>query len=360
MYRISIARFPLALSLALLVGHRSSGRGGGLRRSCPLAPSSSSTPLNPNPQPQRPQPQRPQPPNALNPNALNPNTLSPAALTAIQDPGAAGDLSRQLLLQLYGRLCAFLPSQSFDSAYRWTDGSGTVHNEEYRGDHRPRAGRSTKPLGVPEQQWISACLASRTNWYGVSVTISSRGTPSAIDKTGTLRGSRPTRIWKAPSGAICFPPSPYLNACYDEANRSHSRSLMRDCAAGHLTSGGAVQQADDQHPRVVHRLRQQLNMNGMYYPSCVNNLTGIPSRPPGWITRLSSSAEGDGEPRPRGLPLVERTFFREQEATQTRSGVQLRIGGVFRRVDSACRVLRCTRRRARRTGGPGRWCAGLR
>ncbi|WP_437914003.1 hypothetical protein WME73_48155 [Sorangium sp. So ce302] len=211
-------------------------------------------------------------PNALNPNALNPNALSPAALSAIRDPGAAGDLSRQLLSYVVG--CAFPPSQSF--SFSWTDGSGTVHNEEYRGIIGLVPDWSTKPLGLMDQQWISACLASRTNWYGVSVTISSRGTPSAIDKTGTLELTTYTHLEGAFWGNL-FAPSPYLNACYDEANRDHARSLLRDCAAGHLTSGGAVQQCGMLSIRgSCAAYCQQLNTNGMYYPSCVNNLTGIP------------------------------------------------------------------------------------
>src|SRR5262245_11675617 len=36
-------------------------------------------------------------PNALAPNALAPNALAPNAFAPIQDPGLAGDLSRQLL-----------------------------------------------------------------------------------------------------------------------------------------------------------------------------------------------------------------------------------------------------------------------
>ncbi|WP_437905846.1 hypothetical protein WME95_47760 [Sorangium sp. So ce327] len=218
--------------------------------------------------------------NALNPNALNPNArsanalsanaLSSAALSAIRDPGAAGDLSRQLLNYVVG--CAFLPSQSF--SFSWLDGSGKVHNEVYWGIICLVPDWSTKALDLYNQQWISACLASRTNWYGVSVTISSRGTPSALDKAGTPELTAYTRLEGAFWGNL-FVPSPYLNACNDEANRSYVRSLMRECAAGHLTSGGAVQQCGMISIRgSCASYCEALNTNGMYYPSCVNNLTG--------------------------------------------------------------------------------------
>jgi hypothetical protein len=271
MYRISIAGFA-ALSLASLVGciavqEEEEGSVGVALSALEFINALNPNALNPNalnPNALN--------PNALNPNALNPNALSPAALSAIQDPGAAGALSRQLLSYVVG--CAFTSSQSF--SFSWTDGSGTVHNEVYWGIIGLASDWSTKPLGLTEQQWVSACLASRTNWYGVSVTISSRGTPSALDKTGTLELTTYTHMEGAFWGNL-FTSSPYLNACYDDANRSYARSLSRECAAGHLDSGGAVQQCGMISIRgSCAAYCQQLNTNGMYYPSCVNNLTGIP------------------------------------------------------------------------------------
>ncbi|WP_437589634.1 hypothetical protein [Sorangium sp. So ce1000] len=271
MYRISIAGF-VALSLALLVGciavqEEEEGSVG-------VAPSALEFVNALNPNALNPNALNPNAlnPNALNPNALDPSALSPAALSAIQNPGVAGDLSRQFLSYVVG--CAFTSSQSF--SFSWTDSSGTVHNEVYWGIIGLVPSWSTKPLGQNDQQWISACLASRTNWYGVSVTISSRGSHPAIDKTDTPELSTYTQMEGAFWGNL-FAPSPYLNACYDEANRSHARSLLRDCAAGHLDSGGAVQQCGMLSIRgTCTSYCQQLNTRGMYYPSCVNNLTGSP------------------------------------------------------------------------------------
>ncbi|WP_437608744.1 hypothetical protein WMF20_48300 [Sorangium sp. So ce834] len=205
-------------------------------------------------------------------NALSPGALSPAALSAIQDPGAAGDLSRQLLSYVVG--CALTPAQSF--SFSWTDGTGTVRHEVYWGLIGLVPSWIGKPLGHVDQQWISACLASRTNWYGVSVTISSRAGHWAIDKTDTPELSSYTRMEGAFWGNL-FASTPYLNACYNAANRDHARSLARECAAGHLDAGGAAQPCGMISIRgTCDSYCQQLNTRGMYYPSCVNHLTGSP------------------------------------------------------------------------------------
>src|SRR5262249_39623288 len=121
-------------------------------------------------------------PNALNPNALNPNALSADALAAIMDPGLAGDLSREHLKYTVG--CALDPSQAF--SFSWTDAYQVVHQENYWGLLGLATFWSSKPLSdVGHQQWISACLAARTNYLGLSVTISSRGPCQALNKHNT-------------------------------------------------------------------------------------------------------------------------------------------------------------------------------
>ncbi len=79
-------------------------------------------------------------PNALNPNALNPNALDPSALSqhalgasltsqevldALQAPGSAGALSRQLLR--YVVRCALKDNQSV--SFSWSDDDGVQHQE---------------------------------------------------------------------------------------------------------------------------------------------------------------------------------------------------------------------------------------
>ncbi|MGK4008871.1 hypothetical protein WMF31_40070 [Sorangium sp. So ce1036] len=211
-------------------------------------------------------------PNALVPNALAPGALSPAALSAIQDPGAAGELSRQFLSYVVG--CALSPSQSF--SFSWTDAGGTVHEEVYAGLIGLAPGWATKPLGQTEQQWVSACLGSRVNWYGASVVISSRASHAALDKTGSVELSTYTQQEGAFWGNL-FDPSPYLHACYHEPNRDYARSMLRECAAGHLGAGGSV--AECGLIRILGSCDSHclpLNPSGQYYPTCVDNLTGPP------------------------------------------------------------------------------------
>lgn len=211
-------------------------------------------------------------PNALNRNALNPNALSPDVLRAILDPGGAGALSRELLRYAVG--CALTPAQSF--SFSWTDLTGLIHQVVYQGLLGLAPDWPNKPLGPIEQQWVSACLASRTNWYGISVTISSRAGHPVLNKAGSLELLTYTRIEGAFWGNL-FTDNPYLHACYIEDNIDHARLLLRDCAAGHIDDSGAVQQCG--MIRILGSCQahcQQLNTKGMYYPSCVNNLTGKP------------------------------------------------------------------------------------
>jgi hypothetical protein len=176
-------------------------------------------------------------PNALSPNALSPNALSPDALAAIQDSGVAGDLSRQFLRYAVG--CALTPLQSF--SFEWTDASGVVHHEAYWGILGLVPGWETRSISVEEQRWVSACMAARTNWYGVSVTISSRGGNAALNPVH----SREAKQYAVREGAFwgdLFAATPALFACNVPANAVHARSLQRDCAAGHLGSLGETEE----------------------------------------------------------------------------------------------------------------------
>ena len=173
-------------------------------------------------------------PNALNPNALNPNSLSSAALTAITDPGTNGDLSRELLK--YTVSCALSSSQSF--AFSWTDSSSVTHSESYPGLLGLATGWASNALGTTGQYWVSACLASRVNWYGVHVDISSRGNLSQLATTSAEITDYPY-IEGAFFGNL-FASTPAVYACYNYANISTSRVWQRDCATGHLNSNSTT------------------------------------------------------------------------------------------------------------------------
>jgi hypothetical protein len=173
--------------------------------------------------------------NALNVNALNVNALSPTNLVAFQAPSTSGDLARQLLK--YTVSCALDATQSFNLT--WTDALSVVHNDTYWGHLAMAPGWATKPLSSSEEEWVSACLISRVNWYGVSVSLSARGA------TGGLNVTEPAELgaYIREEGAFwgnLFAASPYAYSCNNALNDSFSRSRQRDCAAGHLTDTTVV------------------------------------------------------------------------------------------------------------------------
>jgi hypothetical protein len=209
-------------------------------------------------------------PNALNPNALNPNSLSPAALASILDPGEAGELSRQLLSYVVG--CAFARGQSF--SFTWYDSSNTPHPETFTGLLGLASGWATGAVGKASQRWVTACLASRVNWYGTPVMLSSRGAhPSLRTQSSCERSAYPSE-----EGAFygnLFQDSPAIYACYNEANAAHSRSRLRDCAAGHIDESGQIE--DCGPVQILGSCADYcapLDAAGLYYPGCARVLGG--------------------------------------------------------------------------------------
>jgi len=165
---------------------------------------------------------------AINTSALDPSTLGPGALGAIHDPGATGTFARQLIK--YAVSCAFDPTQSF--SFSWTDGAGVAHGESYPGQLGLATSWASQALGLSSQKWISACLAARTNYHGVTVSISLRGHDGPL-ATGASEAAAYT--WE--EGAFwgnLFAPTPALYACHVPADDAHSRATLRDCAAGHV------------------------------------------------------------------------------------------------------------------------------
>jgi hypothetical protein len=165
-------------------------------------------------------------------SALDLGKLAPAALAAIQDPSATGALSRRLLYYTVG--CAFDPSQSF--AFSWVDASNVTHDESYAGLLALETGWAGGPLGDTGQRWVSACLASRLNYFRVQVALSSRA---------AVLASGPDEIADFPSEEGAFwgnvftsPPTAY--ACDDTPDDANSRSLQRVCAAGYVNAQGTT------------------------------------------------------------------------------------------------------------------------
>ena len=194
--------------------------------------------------------------NALNANALNANGLSvgalsavtlaanplapgavaPSVLAAVQDPSSNGDLARQFLA--YTVSCALDVTRSF--GFSWTDSAGVAHAETYPGLLGLATGWASGPLNPPGQWWVSACLISRVNYYGVQVTISSRGSNPALATPSAAELASYTHEEGAFWGNL-FIPSPYAYACDDPADDVHSWSEYRDCAAGHVEAPDEVE-----------------------------------------------------------------------------------------------------------------------
>lgn len=177
--------------------------------------------------------------NALDPVVLVPNDLALYPLSFSEQPitsvtqlqAPSGANLRRLLQYIVG--CALPRNQSFD--FDWTDLAGANHNERFRGDAGLAPNWKNAAMTVKEQEWVSACLASRSNWYGVPVRISMRGSLSELDVSAGERN-----VYDRREGAYwgnIFSDTPFLNACFDPTNADYARSQQRDCAAGHEQSG---------------------------------------------------------------------------------------------------------------------------
>jgi hypothetical protein len=202
-------------------------------------------------------------PNALNPNALNPSAMSASAMSALHDPGDAGTLSRQLLK--YTVSCALSPSQSF--SLTWTDAQGAVHNDVYVGLLGLEPTWATTPLSAAGEGWVSSCLASRVNWYGVPVILSSRGATDALATTADERANY-AKIEGAFFGNL-FTATPAVYTCYNTGNIANSRSWQRDCASGHVNADGSVSSCGIlQILGSCENFCSSVHASKQYYPSC--------------------------------------------------------------------------------------------
>lgn len=174
--------------------------------------------------------------NGIVSNGIVSNGLSPEDQAAIESPDEDGEAARMFVR--YAIACALTPSQALD--FSWTDSSGVIHDEHYAGELGLAPNWATGPLGLEGQHWVTACMASHVNFYGVHVTISVR----SGEKPLRLRPNHPElAAYNKIEGAFwgnLWAPQPYINACYNNANVNNSRAHQRDCATGHLEQDGSV------------------------------------------------------------------------------------------------------------------------
>jgi hypothetical protein len=173
-------------------------------------------------------------PGLLAGTALAPGALDPAALAALQDPSATGDLSRRLLSYTVG--CAFDATQSF--VLSWLDAEGVVQEQTYAGLIGLATDWADGALDEVGQQWVSACLLSRLNYFGVEVSLSSRGSAAALACTPDEVADYPNQEGAFWGKVFTSPPAEY--ACDDTPDDANSRSLQRVCAAGYVNPQGVT------------------------------------------------------------------------------------------------------------------------
>ncbi|WP_437928553.1 hypothetical protein WMF37_04680 [Sorangium sp. So ce291] len=215
--------------------------------------------------------------NALTVNALTVNALNTNALASLKNPEPNGFLSREFMRYLVG--CALRPDQAF--SFSWTDSAGVVHPEVYRGElgiaHWWATGAIPNDTYIQRQ--ITACIAARTNWYGVHVTLSLRSAESS--STGSSPAERAAYTVK--EGAFwgnLFASTPYVRSCYSPAGVARARQLQRDCAAGHVsvdpvTGATTTQQCG---PMTIvgscDTLCNRVDSTGGFYAGCLENPAG--------------------------------------------------------------------------------------
>jgi len=175
--------------------------------------------------------------NALNLNALNLNSLDPSTLSTLQGSTQNSAQSRAVLQYMVG--CALRTDQSI--SITWTDSLGASHPETYHGLLGLAPDWSWRGLYTSEAEWVSACVASRANYYGTPVEISSRGEdhPELRVESSSYEALTFTHFEGAFWGNL-FGDAPYLRSCYIPAQLSYSRAVKRECAAGHQNGDGSV------------------------------------------------------------------------------------------------------------------------
>jgi hypothetical protein len=170
--------------------------------------------------------------------------------------------------------CALNASVSFN--FSWTDAQGMLHHETYPGILGLAPDWATGPLSTIDMQMVSACLAARTNWYGVPVTISMR---SHRDPLRTKVHSDELDAYPDVEGAFwgnIFTTTPYLRACYNQQTISNSRAWQRDCAVGHLDAQGSGIQPCGMISILgrCEDLCKKLDVAGQYYKDCTDPTLG--------------------------------------------------------------------------------------
>jgi hypothetical protein len=207
--------------------------------------------------------------NGIDANGLDPQFMSSTLNSALTNPGSSGNAARLLYKYLIG--CALNSTQSV--TFTWQDSFNIAHTEVYWGSLGLAPTWVNTSLSATARRWVSACIAARANYYSVPVTISLRGQHAAIKHLGFIEQ------WAYPmeEGAFwgdLFDSTPQLYACYKETNVAHSRSKLRECAAGHVTQSGIVECGSIMITGSCDSICDAIDSNGYYRPRCLDVETG--------------------------------------------------------------------------------------
>ncbi|WP_434045205.1 MULTISPECIES: hypothetical protein [Sorangium] len=169
-------------------------------------------------------------PNGFWPNALRPDSIPSTSLRALRVQALEGVVSRDFIRYAVG--CALDRSQAIEL-------DGPDGAEEHRGAVGLAPEWVDGPLSPVKQRWVSACVAARTNYFGVRVMLSMRSQGSAQ----LAAGPEERGAFASKEGAFwgnLFSDTPALYTCHVPDNLERSRARSRSCATGHDTGSTVV------------------------------------------------------------------------------------------------------------------------
>jgi hypothetical protein len=203
---------------------------------------------------------------------LSLDSIPQGFLAAIE--GASETSGEARLFLEYAVGCAFTRDQTFD--FSWTDARGTTHEESFVGDAGLAPTWADSPLGDAGQQWISACLAARTNLFGKYVAISMRGPAAPIAHPDAAELEANPHEEGAFWGNL-FADEPFVQACHVDANVNRARAAERECATGHVTGDLVEGCGIIEIVGSCDELCSPLVMGGAYHPGCGTTSAELPS-----------------------------------------------------------------------------------
>lgn len=164
-------------------------------------------------------------------NIIDTNSTPADIIATLSADTAEGGYARKFMKYLIN--CALPAGQT--RTFDWTDSSSTVHHEVFQGSFgiAPSFGQGGgQGMTTEDQELLSSCIASRTNYYGVTVTVSFRGNRSGKFATDTTERNEYNKAEGVFFGNLWATP-PVLRSCYFGANVSNSRAALRECATKH-------------------------------------------------------------------------------------------------------------------------------